>query len=177
MDHKYVQATFRRAVSADRLSAVFSILFEISSAYGTVGLSLGTQTVRRSFSCSHPTQTEPASQKNTSLAGALRPMSRLVLIAVMIRGRHRGLPIAIDRAVLLPSDLVKVGDDSAMSFVDEDDASVSSRARSSRRTEGLSTVEPQTDQQRVDTQTLAAGWTLPKEVERADGSVGSSKES
>jgi len=29
----------------------------------------------------------------------------------MIRGRHRGLPIAIDRAVLLPSDLAKHGDD------------------------------------------------------------------
>lgn len=31
----------------------------------------------------------------------------------MIRGRHRGLPIAIDRAVLLPSDLQKHGDDTA----------------------------------------------------------------
>lgn len=31
----------------------------------------------------------------------------------MIRGRHRGLPLAIDRAVLLPSDLVQHGDDAA----------------------------------------------------------------
>lgn len=31
-------------------------------------------------------------------------MSKLVLIAVMLRGRHRGLPVAIDRAVMLPKD-------------------------------------------------------------------------
>lgn len=34
----------------------------------------------------------------------------LPLTAVMIRGRHRGLPIALDRAVLLPSDLEEVND-------------------------------------------------------------------
>mgnify|MGYP001563476389 CR=1 len=106
-------------------------------------------------------------------------MSRLVLIAVMIRGRHRGLPIAIDRAVLLPSDLVKVGDDAAMSFVDEDSASMSSRTRVSRRSEGLSTVEPQTDQERVHTQSMSNRWSLPRESQGAgaEGSVGSSKES
>lgn len=31
-------------------------------------------------------------------------MSKLILCAVMIRGRHRGLPVAIDRAVLLPGE-------------------------------------------------------------------------
>ena len=31
-------------------------------------------------------------------------MSKLVLILVMLRGRHRGLPVAIDRAVMLPKD-------------------------------------------------------------------------
>jgi hypothetical protein len=40
-----------------------------------------------------------------SLSGAFSKLSKLVLIAVMIRGRHRGLPVAIDRAVLLPRDL------------------------------------------------------------------------
>ncbi len=30
-------------------------------------------------------------------------LSKLILIAVMIRGRHRGLPVAIDHAVQLPS--------------------------------------------------------------------------
>jgi Cation transport protein len=40
-----------------------------------------------------------------SLSGSFRKLSKLVVIAVMIRGRHRGLPIAIDRAVLLPRDI------------------------------------------------------------------------
>ena len=31
-------------------------------------------------------------------------LSKLILCAVMIRGRHRGLPVAIDRAVLLPGE-------------------------------------------------------------------------
>ena len=41
-------------------------------------------------------------QANFSLSGVLSPVSRLVVIAVMLRGRHRGLPVAIDRAVMLP---------------------------------------------------------------------------
>jgi hypothetical protein len=40
-----------------------------------------------------------------SLSGSFRKLSKVVLLAVMIRGRHRGLPIAIDRAVLLPRDI------------------------------------------------------------------------
>ncbi|KAJ7594901.1 cation transport protein-domain-containing protein [Mycena floridula] len=65
---------------------IFSIIFELVSAYGTVGLSLGI-----------PTQ-------NYSLSGALRPLSKLIICLVMIRGRHRGLPVAIDRAVILPQE-------------------------------------------------------------------------
>ncbi|KAK4058039.1 hypothetical protein OIO90_000778 [Microbotryomycetes sp. JL221] len=75
---------------------IFSLMFEVSSAYGTVGLSLGTP------------------RQNTSLAGVLRTLSKLVLCAIMIRGRHRGLPIAIDRAVLLPSELSKLGDETTL---------------------------------------------------------------
>jgi hypothetical protein len=56
---------------------------------GTVGLSLGLP------------------YKNTSTCGAFRNISKLVLCAVMIRGRHRGLPVAIDRATLLPWDIEK----------------------------------------------------------------------
>lgn len=29
---------------------------------------------------------------------------RCIFCAVMIRGRHRGLPVAIDKAIMLPSD-------------------------------------------------------------------------
>lgn len=66
---------------------VFSILFEVVSAYGTVGLSLGSP------------------KANYSLCGEFRTLSKLVLCAVMIRGRHRALPSAIDRSILLPSDI------------------------------------------------------------------------
>ncbi|KAG9044097.1 low affinity potassium transporter [Tulasnella sp. UAMH 9824] len=62
---------------------IFSVLFELVSAYGTVGLSLGIP------------------DKNYSFSGALTTLSKLIIIAVMIRGRHRGLPVAIDRAVVL----------------------------------------------------------------------------
>ncbi|KAF8161298.1 cation transport protein-domain-containing protein [Crassisporium funariophilum] len=63
---------------------IFTILFELVSAYGTVGLSLGI-----------PTQ-------NYSLVGSFRPLSKLIVCLVMLRGRHRGLPVAIDRAVMVP---------------------------------------------------------------------------
>jgi potassium uptake Trk family protein len=65
---------------------LFSVLFEIVSAYGTVGLSLG-----------YPTA-------NTSFSGQFRTLSKLVIIAMQIRGRHRGLPYELDRAILLPSE-------------------------------------------------------------------------
>lgn len=63
---------------------VFSILFEIISAYGTVGLSLGFPNV------------------NASLSYEFTTLSKLVIIAMMIRGRHRGLPYSLDRAIMLP---------------------------------------------------------------------------
>ncbi|RLV95413.1 Low-affinity potassium transport protein [Spathaspora sp. JA1] len=64
--------------------SVFSILFEIISAYGTVGMSLGYPNV------------------DTSLSGQFTVISKLVIVAMMIRGRHRGLPYTIDRAIMLP---------------------------------------------------------------------------
>lgn len=80
-------------VEGDRLQntndwafTMFSVLFEIVSAYGTVGLSLG-----------YP-------GFNTSFSGQFRVLSKLVIIAMMLRGRHRGLPYALDRAILLPSE-------------------------------------------------------------------------
>lgn len=63
---------------------LFGILFEVVSAYGTVGLSLGVP------------------YDNYSFCGAWQTLSKLVLISVMLRGRHRILPMAIDRAILLP---------------------------------------------------------------------------
>ncbi|OAL46846.1 high affinity potassium transport protein [Pyrenochaeta sp. DS3sAY3a] len=66
--------------------SLFSVLFEIVSAYGTVGLSLGFPNTNPSFSAQ------------------FKPLSKLIIIAMQIRGRHRGLPYALDRAILLPSE-------------------------------------------------------------------------
>lgn len=65
---------------------MFSVLFEIVSAYGTVGLSLG-----------YP-------GTNASLSAQFKVISKLIIVAMELRGRHRGLPYALDRAILLPSE-------------------------------------------------------------------------
>ncbi|KAL4953161.1 cation transporter [Aspergillus filifer] len=65
---------------------VFPIFFEAVSAYGNVGLSLGYPNTATSFSAQFSV------------------FSKLVICALMIRGRHRGLPSQLDRAVLLPND-------------------------------------------------------------------------
>ncbi|KAF2871344.1 cation transport protein-domain-containing protein [Massariosphaeria phaeospora] len=72
---------------------LFSVLFEIISAYGTVGLSLGYPGV------------------NTSFSGQFKVISKLIMIAMQIRGRHRGLPYALDRAILLPSEALHKKED------------------------------------------------------------------
>jgi Trk-type K+ transport system membrane component len=64
--------------------SVFNVIFEVVSAYGCVGISVGVPYDAFSFS------------------GSWHTASKLVLCAVMIRGRHRGLPVALDRAVRLP---------------------------------------------------------------------------
>ncbi|KAL8831189.1 MAG: hypothetical protein Q9191_001001 [Dirinaria sp. TL-2023a] len=64
--------------------SLFSVIVETVSAFGTIGLSNGVP------------------YDNYSFCGAWHTLSKLILIVVMIRGRHRGLPMAIDRAVLLP---------------------------------------------------------------------------
>lgn len=66
--------------------SMFAVLFEIVSAYGTVGLSLGFPGI------------------NASLSSQFTVVGKLVIIAMQIRGRHRGLPYGLDRAVLLPSE-------------------------------------------------------------------------
>jgi len=49
-------------------------------------------------------------KQNYSFVGAMHPLSKLVICAVMLRGRHRGLPVAIDRAIMLPSQVEKAED-------------------------------------------------------------------
>ncbi|KAG8737858.1 hypothetical protein FRC10_007590 [Ceratobasidium sp. 414] len=65
---------------------IFSLFFEIVSAFANVGFSLGV--------LSQP----------YSLSGEFHTIPKLVIIGLMIRGRHRGLPMAIDRAVQLPTE-------------------------------------------------------------------------
>ncbi|KAF5377172.1 hypothetical protein D9615_006433 [Tricholomella constricta] len=68
--------------------ALFPIIFELVSAFAGIGLSLGFP------------------GDNFSLVGTMGPLSKIVVIIIMIRGRHRGLPVAIDRAVMFPEELV-----------------------------------------------------------------------
>jgi hypothetical protein len=72
---------------------LFSVLFEIVSAYGTVGMSLGYPGINASFSAE------------------FKPLSKLVVVAMQIRGRHRGLPYDLDRAILLPSESLQRKED------------------------------------------------------------------
>lgn len=64
--------------------SVFNVIFEVVSAYGCVGISVG------------------AAGEAYSFSGSWHPASKVVLCTVMLRGRHRGLPVALDRAVRLP---------------------------------------------------------------------------
>jgi hypothetical protein len=75
-----------RLQSGDPAFTLFAVLFEIVSSYGTVGLSLGYTGIDASFSAEFGV------------------IAKLVIIAMQIRGRHRGLPYELDRAILLPSE-------------------------------------------------------------------------
>jgi potassium uptake Trk family protein len=72
--------------AADPGFDTFSLLFEVTSAYGTVGLSTGVP------------------GEDISLSGRFASLSKVVMLFVMVRGRHRGLPLAIDRSILLPGE-------------------------------------------------------------------------
>jgi len=41
---------------------------------------------------------------NASFSAEFAVLSKLIIIAMQIRGRHRGLPYALDKAILLPSE-------------------------------------------------------------------------
>ena len=66
--------------------STFNIMFEIASAYCGSGVSVGWP------------------DKDYSFSGGWHDASKVILCVVMLRGRHRDLPDAIDRAVLLPSE-------------------------------------------------------------------------
>ncbi|KAL7619522.1 hypothetical protein AAE478_010062 [Parahypoxylon ruwenzoriense] len=64
--------------------SVFNILFEIVSGYTNIGISIG------------------LADQSYSFSGGMYTGAKIVMILVMLRGRHRGLPVALDRAVRLP---------------------------------------------------------------------------
>ena len=64
---------YRRMAPIDPNITIFKIIFEIISAFGTVGLTLGYPDVSSSFST------------------VLSPASKIILILTMLMGRHRGL--------------------------------------------------------------------------------------
>ncbi|TID30102.1 hypothetical protein CANINC_001326 [Pichia inconspicua] len=82
-----------RIMEGDIRFGIFQIMFEVTSAYGTVGLSLG-----------YP-------NSNASFCGQFSKISKLVIIATLIRGRHRGLPNSIDRAIMLSGEKLNLRDD------------------------------------------------------------------
>ncbi|GKT64982.1 cation transporter [Colletotrichum tofieldiae] len=89
--------------------SVFNVIFEVVSGYGCVGISVGLPKDAMSF------------------AGGWHAGSKLVLCLVMLRGRHRGLPVALDRAVRLPGQRL---------LEDEEEDWMLRRARSRRGVEG-----------------------------------------
>ncbi|KAK4505853.1 hypothetical protein PRZ48_003818 [Zasmidium cellare] len=68
------------------LSSLNNVLFEVTSAYSNVGLSLGHENV------------------TTSLCGEFSIASKVIISILMYLGRNRGLPYDIDRAVTIPGD-------------------------------------------------------------------------
>ncbi|KXH30596.1 potassium transport protein 1 [Colletotrichum salicis] len=72
------------SIADPRSYSVFNFLFEIVSGYTNIGLSMGLP------------------DHSFSFVGGWYTGSKLVMIIMMIRGRHRGLPVALDHAVKLP---------------------------------------------------------------------------
>jgi Cation transport protein len=90
---------------------IFSLLFELTSAFGCVGFSLG----------------YPGSPY--SLSAHFNTFGKFLIMILMIAGRHRALPTSVDPAVYLPALLSTVGESAASS-------SSSGSASSSASSEG-----------------------------------------
>ncbi len=67
---------------------IFYVVFEAISAYANIGLSMGSMNPDEAF----------------SFCGSWHTCSKIILMYLMLRGRHRTLPVSIDRAVQLPEE-------------------------------------------------------------------------
>ncbi|KUI64236.1 High-affinity potassium transport protein [Cytospora mali] len=103
--------------------SVFNMMFEVVSAYTNIGLSLGLPDQAYSFS------------------GGFYTGSKVVMVLVMLRGRHRGLPVALDRAVRLPKEQLddEEEEDAEIRRAISRDASLRSRIASRREPSAVST--------------------------------------
>jgi len=63
-------------------TSVFKVIYEVVSAFGTVGFSMGYQ------------------ERPYSYSGVLTPTSKFMIALIMMLGRHRGLPSSDDPAVV-----------------------------------------------------------------------------
>ncbi|KAL8341174.1 hypothetical protein RB598_003218 [Gaeumannomyces tritici] len=88
--------------------SIFNFLFEIVSGYTNIGISVG------------------LTGKSFSFCGGWFAGSKVVMVLMMIRGRHRGLPVALDHSVKLPG-----WDDAAREDQDAEIRRTISRARTS----------------------------------------------
>ncbi|RSL74756.1 hypothetical protein CEP53_000052 [Fusarium sp. AF-6] len=96
--------------------SIFNVMFEVVSAYGCVGISVGLP------------------DENCSFSGGWHAASKVILCAIMLRGRHRGLPMKIDPVVLLPSESM---------FREEEDEGVPRRHRDADREGGIFETGPE----------------------------------
>ncbi|OAE21803.1 hypothetical protein AXG93_2550s1420 [Marchantia polymorpha subsp. ruderalis] len=80
--------------------SIFNIVFEVTSAFGNIGLSMG-------YDCGLRLEQDSACNAIPySFSGAWSTVGRLTIIAVMFMGRHRGLADNIDSAIRLPTRIV-----------------------------------------------------------------------
>lgn len=76
----FVSITEGGAISRQKFT-LFEIIFEVISAHGTVGFSLG--------------------YGDASTSAGFSTLGKLIMIILIIRSAHRGMPYSIDRAVIL----------------------------------------------------------------------------
>ncbi|XP_024537732.1 probable cation transporter HKT9 [Selaginella moellendorffii] len=91
-----------RKINDDPLNfSIFNIIFEVISAYGNVGLSLGysCSLLRKLTSFSSDTSCEDVPY---SFSGTWSVPGKLLMIVIMFLGRHRGLPDNMDSALQIP---------------------------------------------------------------------------
>eukprot|EP00698_Gefionella_okellyi_P014096 TRINITY_DN3894_c0_g1_i2.p1 TRINITY_DN3894_c0_g1~~TRINITY_DN3894_c0_g1_i2.p1 ORF type:complete len:670 (-),score=92.42 TRINITY_DN3894_c0_g1_i2:8-2017(-) len=79
-----IMLTENTSLFVNNFVTVFNVMYEVASAYGTVGLSLG-----------YPGTV-------TSLSAIFGTGAKLVMCAICLIGRHRGLPEALDATVRAP---------------------------------------------------------------------------